>query len=252
MIDHPRSRPDAPSRTDARRRARGMRRMTAAVAGRSVLLACAVGLSACGATGGSKGETATFRRADPSAWRVSTHPLGRGRFDPRNVHFGPGGLTLVLPQGSLDGGELQAREVFGSGTYSARMRTAAAPGSLSAFFLYVYDAATDSSDELDFEVPAGEPYRVIVTVWRIGSKIPAAQRTAPLDFDPSAALHDYAMRRAMGNVVFLVDGREVFRSARAPTAELRPIFNLWYPTWQDPTVPPAPGAVTVDRFAFRP
>jgi beta-glucanase (GH16 family) len=227
--------------------------MTAAsAAGRILLLACAVGLAACGETPGPSGETATFRRADPGAWRVSSHALGRGRFDPRNVRFGPTGLTLVLPRGSLDGGELQSRTARGSGTYSARMRTAAAQGSLSAFFLYLYDRETDSSDELDFEVPAGQPYRVIVTVWRIGVKTPAAQRTVPLAFDPAAALHDYAMERDGGSVVFRVDGREVFRSDRAPTTRLRPIFNLWYPTWQDPTVPPAPGEVTVNRFAFTP
>jgi hypothetical protein len=227
--------------------------MTAAtVLGRTLLLACVAGLSACGGTDDAPSQTETFRRADPAAWTVSSHPLGRGRFDPAHVRFGPDGLRLVLPRGSLDGGEVQSRTTSGSGTYRARMRTSAALGSLSAFFLYLYDAETDSSDELDFEVPGGAPYRVIVTVWRIGSKTPVDQRTVPLAFDPAAALHDYTLRRDDGTAVFLVDGREVFRSSRAPTTRLRPIFNLWYPTWQDPTVPPAPGEVVVDRFEYRP
>jgi beta-glucanase (GH16 family) len=181
------------------------------------------------------------------------HPLGRGRFEARNVRFGPDGLTLTMPQGSLDGGELQSRSLLGSGTYRARLRASAAQGSISAFFLYLHDTGTDTSDELDFEIPAvpvGEHNRVIVTVWRIGSSTPVAQRIVPLGFDPAAALHDYEMERDGGAVVFRVDGREVFRSDRAPTQPLRPIFNAWYPTWQDPTVPPAPGQMTVDRFAF--
>jgi hypothetical protein len=87
---------------------------------------------------------------------------------------------------------------------------------------------------------------------RIAAKTPVDQRTVPLGFDPAAALRDYELERDGGDVVFRVDGGAVFRSSRAPTADLRPIFNAWYPTWQDPTVPPAPGEVTVDRFTFDP
>jgi hypothetical protein len=220
-----------------------------AAAGRILLVLCTLGLVACGGADRPQSATTAFGRADAADWTISTHPLGRGRFAARNVSFGPQGLRLVLPRGSLDGGEVQSRTLVGSGTAAARMRTASAQGSISAFFLYVHDAATDSSDELDFEVPAGAPFRVIVTVWRIGRKTPVDQRTVPLDFDPAAGLHDYAMHRDGSTVTFTVDGTEVFRSARAPTQDLRPIFNLWYPTWQDPTVPPAPGEMTVARFS---
>jgi len=215
------------------------------------LAACCAGLAACG--GGADGpaaETSDFRAPEPGAWRVSVHPLGRGRFQAANVGFGPSGLVLRLPAGTLDGGELQARELRGDGTFRARLRASGAPGSLSAFFLYLHDRATDSSDELDFEIPAGAPHRAIVTVWRIGTKTPADQRTVPLAFDPAAALHDYAFVREGGDVRFEIDGREVFRSAKAPTARLRPIFNAWYPTWLEPAVPPAAGEMVVDRYAF--
>jgi hypothetical protein len=217
-----------------------------------VLLAlCCAGLAACGGgSGGQTTETSSFRGSDPAAWRVSVHPLGRGAFQAANVTFGPQGLALALPAGTLDGGEVQATELRGDGTYGARMRTSSAPGSLSAFFLYLHDHATDSSDELDFEIPAGEPHRAILTVWRAGTRTPADQRTVSLDFDPAAALHEYTFLREGGEVRFEIDGREVFRSAKAPTADLRPIFNAWYPTWLEPSVPTAAGEMVVDRFQF--
>jgi beta-glucanase (GH16 family) len=216
-----------------------------------VLAGCCGGLAACGGGGSSATtETSTFRRPDPAAWRVSVHPLGRGAFQAANVRFGPGGLSLLLPPGTFDGGEVQATELRGDGRYTTRMRASAAPGSLSAFFLYLHDDATDSSDELDFEIPAGQPHRAILTVWRAGTKTPIEQRTVALDFDPSAALHDYAFVRDGGEVRFEIDGREVFRSSKAPTAALRPIFNAWYPTWLEPSVPTAAGEMVVDRYAF--
>lgn len=217
------------------------------------LATAAVGLAACGGDGAPKTQVETFRERDRQAWRVSTHPLGRGRFEARNVHFGQTGLTIDMPQGQLDGGEVQSTTLVGDGTATARLRSAANQGSVSAFFLYVHDAATDTSDELDFEVlavPAGQHPRALVTVWRIGSKTPADQRSVPLDFDPAQALHEYTIERAGGTVVFRIDGRQVFRSTKAPTQPLRPIFNAWYPTWQDPTQPPAGGQMTVDEFAF--
>lgn len=212
-------------------------------------------LIACGSDTPPKTEVETFRRADPQAWRVSVHALGRGRFEARNVHFGPTGLTLDMPQGQLNGGELQSRTLQGDGTFTARIKASGAQGSISAFFLYVYDPATDTSDELDFEilaVPVGQHPRLLVTVWRIGSKTPVDQRSVALDFDPATALHDYEIERDGGTAVFRIDGRQVFRSTKAPTQPLRPIFNAWYPTWQDPTVPPAAGRMTVDRFMFSP
>lgn len=218
-----------------------------------ILALCAAALAGCG--GGPKEQVETFRQPDPANWKVTEHALGRGSFLRGNVAFGPTGLTLDMPQGTLNGGEVQSTELLGDGTYEARVRASSAQGSISAFFLYVHDAPTDTSDELDFEIPAvpvGQHDEVIVTVWRIGHQQPVAQKHVPLDFDPAAALHDYAFARDGGDVVFTVDGDEVFRSDQAPTQALRPIFNAWYPTWQDPTVPPAPGRMTVDRFAFTP
>jgi beta-glucanase (GH16 family) len=181
---------------------------------------------------------------------VTSHPLGRGAFLPANVGFGPAGLTLRMPQGTLNGGELQGRQARGAGTSTARMRTSSSPGSISAFFLYRQDLATDSSDELDFEIPGGPPHRAILTVWQRGRHVPTAQRTVSLDFDPSAAEHEYRFVRDGAKVTFVIDGRTRFAYAHAPSVALPPVFNAWYPTWQDPTQPPAGGVMRVSRYTF--
>jgi Glycosyl hydrolases family 16 len=213
------------------------------------LAAVAAAVGACGKDR-PKPDVSTFRHPDAAQWRITAHPLGRGAFVPRNVAFGPTGLTLRLPAGTLDGGELQSKPFRGDGTLTTRMKSAGVPGSISAFFLYKHDYTTDSSDELDFEIPAGPPYTVLLTVWRRGIKVPVAQRKLPVAFNPAAALHDYAFERDGHDVTFLIDGKKVFSSAKAPDDALRPIFNAWYPEWQQPATPPREGTMTVDRFSF--
>jgi beta-glucanase (GH16 family) len=208
-------------------------------------------IAGCGSSS-PPAQVSRFRAPEPARWVVTDHPLGRGELQAANVRFGRERLVLSLPQGTTNGGELQARRFAGDGEFTARLRSATSPGSISAFFLYRHDFATDSSDELDFEIPGGMPHRVIVTVWQRGKKVPVAQRTVPLGFDPAAGLHDYAFKRDGTKATFQVDGNEIFRSQQAPTATLKPIFNAWYPTWQDPTVPPAGGQMVVDRYAFTP
>jgi hypothetical protein len=63
---------------------------------------------------------------------------------------------------------------------------AAAPGALSAFFLYLHDFETDSSDEIDIELPAGEPHRAILTVWRrsAGPSPGGVMRVSRYEFGP--------------------------------------------------------------------
>lgn len=197
-------------------------------------------------------QVSTFRTPQPARWTPTAHPLGRGAFRAVNVTFSPAGLLLTLPAGTLDGGELRARRPVGPGTFTARLRSAGSPGSISAFFLYRHDVATDSSDELDVEIPGGAPHHVLLTVWRRGVRTPVDQRDLPLDFDPAAGLHDYAFARTGTDVRFTVDGREVFRSARAPDVAMTPMFNAWYPTWQTPADPPQGGQMLVDRYTAQP
>lgn len=196
-------------------------------------------------------SVASFRRPDPG-WEAGVHALGRGCFDAANVGHGAGGLTLALPAGRTDGAELRSRRLQGDGVSAARLRSAGVPGSISAFFLYLHDAGTDTSDELDVEIPGDAPHRVLLTVWRRGEREPVAQRVAAVGFDPAGAFHDYEIERAGARVAFRIDGVQVFACDDAPAGPLRPMFNAWYPTWMTPPDPPAAGALSVSRHAFSP
>ncbi len=146
--------------------------------------------------------------------------------------FGPAGLTLVLPSGTLDGGEVRFERPRGDGRFRARLQASRAPGSLSAFFLYLHDFDTDSSDELDVELPADAPHRALLTVWRRGGHEPADQRIVELGFDPAERLHDYEIERGPdGRVRFAIDGDTAFTSDAGPAGGLHPMFNAWYPDW---------------------
>jgi beta-glucanase (GH16 family) len=218
------------------------------------LLAPAVTLAACGGGAAPEDEqeveVATFREPE-AGWRVAEHPLGRGVLKYSNVKFGRPGLQLVMPPGTLNGGEVKSIEWRGDGTFTARMKGSGAPGSISAFFLYRHDHATDTSDELDFEIPGGAPPRVLLTVWRRGSSRPADETVIPLDFDPAAGLHEYTLRRDGSTARFSIDGREMWRSDVAPTTTLQPMFNAWYPDWLTPADPPTGGTMVVDRYEYR-
>jgi hypothetical protein len=196
-------------------------------------------------------EVATFAAGDRAGWEPGDHPLGRGRLRPANVRYGPGGLALVLPAGTLDGAELRRRRPSGEGRFRARLQAAGVLGALSAFFLYLHDYGTDSSDELDIELPAGEPHRALLTVWRRGDHEPADQRIVELAFDPAAAEHTYEIARDPGGRVdFAIDEVTAFTSRAGPLAGLHPMFNAWHPEWLTRDGPSPGGVMRVSRYEF--
>jgi licheninase len=196
-------------------------------------------------------EVATFPAPDRTRWEPGDHPLGRGRLRPANVGYGPGGLALALPAGTLDGGELRGRRPRGEGRFRARLRATSVPGALNAFFLYLHDFDTDSSDELDVEVPAGEPHRALLTVWRRGGHEPVDQSIVALPFDPAAAEHTYEIARGPGaRVRFAIDEVTAFTSTVGPVAELHPMFNAWHPDWLPRSGPSPGGFMRVSRYEF--
>jgi Glycosyl hydrolases family 16 len=157
----------------------------------------------------------------------------------------------LLPTGTFDGGEVRRRRASGWGRHRTHLRAAAAPGALTAFFLYLHDFRSDSSDELDVELPAGEPYRALLTVWRRGCHEPTDQRVVELPFDPATAVHSYEIvREPEGRVTFTIDDVITFASPSGPTGDLYPMFNAWYPDWLPCSGPSPGGFARVSGYAF--
>jgi hypothetical protein len=186
----------------------------------------------------------------PSAeWRPGSHPLGRGRLRPEQVHVAGEGFRLRLLPGRCDGAELRTRARYARGEFTARMRTPRAPGSLSAFFLYA--DVRGGNDEVDIEIHNDGSRRMLLTVWLGGRETHRAEVTLP--FDPAASFHDYTIRLRERELVLLADGVSLARwTARLPRRPMRVMANVWWPTWLECRPLAEPRELEIERIELAP
>ena len=204
-----------------------------------LVVALAVGLALAAAAKG-KGFRDDFSTFDSSRWVVSSRPFGYGAVDPTNVAVAGGQLGIRLPANGLDGGETRTRALYGFGTYSARLRLADAPSSLTAFFLY---RAPDYQQEIDIELYNDSSRRVMLSTYSGGAQ--TNTRTLLLPFDATAGYHDYTIDYGSGSVRFLVDGSVLQTwTTGVPRSAMNVFVNAWFPSWL------AGQAPATDRFTF--
>ena len=186
-----------------------------------------------------------FDEVVPGRWEIDTHPLGRGSVRADNVAVGGGRAVLTLPAGCFDGAEIRSAGKAGFGTYSARMMTPRAPGSLSAFFLY--QGGSDVADELDVEIFNDGSRRVMFTTWVAGETTNTATVTLP--FDPAAGVHEYGIGWTPDVVSFAVDGA-VMQEWREgiPRNPMFVMANAWWPVWMDAAPPESARALVIERM----
>jgi hypothetical protein len=178
-------------------------------------------------------------------WALDTHPLGRGWVRAENVALGGGAASLALSAGAPDGAEIRSTEKFGYGSYTARMRTPLAPGTLSAFFLY--EGGSDVADEIDIEIYNDGSRRVLFTTWVAGRQTNTVTQVLP--FDPADGFHDYRIDRSRREVRFTVDGVEMQRWRRGvPQNAMYVMANAWWPVWLEGPALETPVAVQIDRI----
>jgi len=193
------------------------------------------------------GFTDPFASLDPARWAVGEHRLGRSALEPGNVAVAGGALELRHPAGTLDGAEVRTTVAYRTGTYRARIRAAAAPSSLTGFFLY---APPDYAGEADIEILNDASGTVLLSTYAGGRQ--THTETRALGFDPTAAFHDYEIELARKTLTFRVDGAAL-RSWKTgvPTAPMALYLNSWFPSWLAGT--PSPGAATlVDEVTAAP
>ena len=93
---------------------------------------------------------------DPDRWQATTRDLGRGGLAPENAGLEDGLLRLTLPAGTLNGSEIESKDLYGPGFYAARIKVPEAPTSITGFFLYY---PPDLESEIDIEIyndPSGK------------------------------------------------------------------------------------------------
>lgn len=200
--------------------------------------------------GGQEGEMAGFRddfgggALDSGSWEVGDHALGRGALVPRNVTVGEGVLGISLPNGTLDGGEVNTKSPQGYGEYRIRMRVPDSPGSVTGFFLY---SPPDYESEVDIEVYNDPSGRMLVTTYSSGDPEPTNSESVDLPFDPTRGLHDYGFDYGPDGVTFYADGESVEEFTSGVPERPMPLYvNSWYPDWVAGGPPESDGAVLVD------
>lgn len=95
-----------------------------------------------------------------------------------------GNLQITLPKRSLEGGEILSDDLYGYGSYSARMKLPDVSSSITGFFLY---KSPDYESEIDIELYNDSSGRIMFTTYAGGAQIHT--ETLPLGFDPTAGFH---------------------------------------------------------------
>jgi beta-glucanase (GH16 family) len=193
----------------------------------------------------ARGFVDSFDTLDATRWSVGAHALGRSQLRPENVGVAGGALALAIPATSTDGGEIRSNATFASGVARARLRAAAAPSSLTGFFLY---APPDYASEIDIELVGDE---VLLSTYANGRQTHTI--TLPLGFDPAAGFHDYEIRWGSGKVTFSIDGTPVHAwGTGVPRAPMNLYANVWFPAWLAGLAPASAEATLIDAIEYLP
>jgi endo-1,3-1,4-beta-glycanase ExoK len=138
-----------------------------------------------------------------------------------NVRAAKHSLELLLtdqPSGErlFTCGELQTNKFYGYGTYEVRMRAAAAPGLVTAFFTYTGPphGAGKPHDEVDFEFLGKDPKAVQLNYFADGQG--KHLRVITFDFDAATTVNDYAFEWMPDSLRWFVNGRLVHEVKRRP------------------------------------
>ena len=93
------------------------------------------------------------------------------------------------------GGELVSNDLYGYGSYSARMKLPDAPASIAGFFLY---QPPDYASEIDIEIYNDPSRRIIFSTYSGGRQ--TYSQTLKLPSNPTTGYQDYGFVRAPGSV----------------------------------------------------
>lgn len=133
--------------------------------------------------------------------------------------------------------EIQTREFHGYGTYEVRMRSVAAPGTVSAFFTFTGSphGAQRPHDEIDFEFLGKSPTQVFLNYFARGRK---HEQYVQLPFDATAAANDFAFEWTAEGIRWFANGRLIreelaSKGADLPTTPQKIYLSIWNGTGAD-------------------
>ena len=162
-----------------------------------------------------------------SRWQIS-HGWSNGppqdcSWSTANVPLGDRSLSLVVndkptTQRSFSCAEVQSRGSYGYGTYEVRMRSTAATGVLSAFYVFVSGGGGKPHEQVSVEFLGKDPAMLLVNY---NSRAGNRARTIALDFDSSKSVNNYAFQWTPEGIRWFVNGR-VVHEVKAVSGEALP------------------------------
>jgi endo-1,3-1,4-beta-glycanase ExoK len=179
---------------------------------------------------------------DASRWKATIRDLGRGGIAPENTGVEDGLLRLAHPANTLNGGEIESTDLYGSGFYAARIKVPDAPPSITGFFLY---EPPDLESEIDIEIH-NDPYdKILFTTYADGEQ--THTETMDLPIDPTEGFHDYAFFYDEESITYYVDGEPVQEFEDGlPDERMKLYVNSWFPKWLSGEEPDSEYYVHVD------
>lgn len=187
-----------------------------------------------------------FASLEESRWTKPAKEIGRSRLHPSNVFVEDGQLHIKIPAGTLDGGEIESKDLYESGFYMARMKVPDAPFCITAFFLY---EPPDYESEIDIEIYNDSSPKIMFTTYADGSQ--SHTETMKLPFDPAKDFHDYAFFYSLGSVTFYVDGEPMKTyEGDLPDKPMKLHLNVWFPTWLAGKKPTSDSFASIDWIEY--
>jgi endo-1,3-1,4-beta-glycanase ExoK len=179
-------------------------------------------------------------KLDADRWEATARDLGRSGLAPENIGLEDGQLRLTLPAETLNGSEIESKDLYGPGFYAARIKVPDAPSSITGFFLY---EPPDLESEIDIEIFNDPSGKILFTTYAGGKQ--THTDTMELSFDPTESFHDYAFFYDEDSITFYVDGEPMKEyEGGLPEQRMKLYLNSWFPTWLDGEKPSA------DRYAY--
>ncbi|MEM1147665.1 MAG: family 16 glycosylhydrolase [Pseudomonadota bacterium] len=162
---------------------------------------------------------------DPLVWKPNQHHNRDpgthygGPWRPENVVQQADNLALVVRAGNSyqrpTMGGLRTHDRFSYGRYEAIMRPSGERGVVSAFFTYTGPSFGTPHDEVDIEFTGNRPNYIEFNYFDAG--IRGAYQRVKLDFDASKRMRLYAFDWLPNEIVWYVEGKEVYRTPRDRT-----------------------------------
>lgn len=137
-------------------------------------------------------------------------------FDPANVRYEDGGVSLVIEKRAqhgepYTGGEFQQLGFYGYGRYETVMRGAPGVGVVAAFFTHTHSQFNgDPHDEIDFEYMGQNTRQLHLNHFKDGKA--AGSTYIDLPFDYTEGEHLYAFEWEPDTIRWYVDGELVYET----------------------------------------